>query len=39
MNFLIEHVGKATMKNYKYFVKKLNIDDDDSAMSLLLTVV
>jgi len=22
MNFFIEHVGKAMMKNYKYFVKK-----------------
>jgi len=26
MNFFIEHVGKAMMKNYKYFVKKLSID-------------
>jgi len=25
--FFIEHVGKATMKNYKYFVKKISIDE------------
>jgi len=26
MNFVNEHVGKATMKNYKYSVKNLSID-------------
>jgi len=38
MNFFIEHVGKATMKNYKYFVKKnLSIDDSYANYEHMVT--